>query len=291
MRSIIQLPGFQSTADGQPATCALQVGPKFTYNNLAFSLTADGVLVPLVDLPLHVDEIRVEADGDVLRRITPLLLADYLGCKSLLAQLKNGAGADIASGIIPFSDPTRRDVIGEELTDLGTVGVGQLLLVLVLKSPIISPATTPPVYALDGVADVTTDKPKRLAVFERWAIDSFAMLNGTAKFNTVPIDDDLFGILFHSSLITHVAVLVDNKKVFDAYKADIENQLRNNGLGLDTAAYFPWIMDFSRQVTDRLVVADRDTAGKITGRISDLVIEVTATGAAQIPALRRTFDY
>jgi len=286
MRSAIQLPGFNGVSPGQPATASLQTGAKFTYNSIKGILTKNGALVTLANLATDVLEIRLEADGDVFRRITPALLLSYLQAKNLSGALVNGAGTDTASFIIPFSDPSRRDVIGEELTDLGTSGVKQLLLVVVLNDP-----GGAPVYALSGVADVTVDKPKAFNVFERWAVDSFDIINGTKGFNTVPTDQDLFGILFQSNAITRVTVKKDNVTVFDCVKTDIEALLRENGLGVATANYFPWMQDYSRQVTDRVSVATRDDQNRITARISDLTIDVTATAAATIAALRRTLQY
>ena len=286
MRLPIPIPGFNGVGPGQPATSSLQVGPKFTYNAIKGTLLKDGVFVALADLATDVSEIRVEADGDVLRRITPALLLDYLQCKGLTGVLANGAAGGVASFVIPFADPSRRDVVGEEVTQLGTVGVKQLVLVVVLNDP-----GGAPVYTLTGEADVSVDQPKALAVFERWYIDTFNIINGTASFNTVPTDEDLFGILFHASTITRVRVTMDNEVVFDCYKADIESLLRLNGLGLATANYFPYVQDFSRQVTDRLMTSKRTDKNVVIARISDLTIEVTATAAATIKALRRTFDY
>lgn len=287
-RVAIKIPAYNGVAVGQPAQSSLQVGPGFTYNLIFGRLLKNGALVTLANLATDVAEIRIEADGDVIRRITPALLLDYLQSKDLTNLLQNGAGTDVESFAIPFADPSRRDVIGEEATQLGTVGVKQLLLVVVLNDP-----GGGPVYALSGTADITTDNPKSLTVFERWAIDSVDIINGSKTINTFATEDDIFGYLLHSNAITHVKVSVDNKTVFDLDKVEIEALLRANKLGTATANYFPFVMDFSRQVTDRLVTASRDKTDprKVLARISDLSVEITATAAATIKSLRRTLSY
>lgn len=287
-RSAVKIPAFNGVAVGQPAQSNLQVGPKFTYNCIYGRLLKNGALVTLANLATDVDEIRLEADGDVIRRITPALLQDYLESKSLNGLLVNGAAAAVASFAIPFADPSRRDVIGEEATQLGTVGIKQLLLVVVLKDP-----GAAPVYALSGTADITTDNPKGLSVYERWAVDSFDIINGVKPFNTLATEDDIFGHLLHSAVITHVKVSVDDRTVFDLDKAEIESLLKANRQGDLTANYFPFIMDFSRQATDRLFTATRDQNDprKVLARVSDVTMEITATAAATIKSLRRTLRY
>jgi hypothetical protein len=292
-RIAIKVPAFNGVAVGQPAQSNLNVGPGFSYNHIFGRLLKNGALVTLANLATDVSEIRLEADGDVIRRITPALLLDYLQSKSLTGMLANGAATDIASFVIPFVDPSRADVVGQESTRLGTVGVKQLLLVVVLNDP-----GGAPVYALTATADITTDEPKSLSVYERWAIDNFDLINGVKPFNTLATDDDILGYLIHANTITHATVTISTAdgrdvKVFDLDKAELEIFLRTNGLGGATANYFPLMADFSSQITDRWVTALRDPKDptRVISRISGFTVELTATAAASVKALRRTLKY
>lgn len=284
---LVPVPAFNGVVVGQPAQSSLQTGPGFTYNCLYGRLTKDGALVTLANLGTDVEEIRLEADGDVIRRITPALLLSYLESKSLTGLLANGAAAAVASFAIPFADMSRRDVIGQDATALGTVGVKQLLLVVVLKNP------GAVVYDITVEADITVDSPKGLTVFEAWTIDSWDIINGTKEFNTLATEDDIFAHLIQSNAITKIKVTVDNKVVFNATKAQIESILRANGLGSATANYFPMVFDYDRELTSRLITAIRDAQNprRVLGRISDMTVEVTATAAANVKSLRRTLRF
>lgn len=288
MRITLPAPSFNGVAVGQPATSNLQVGPGYTYAGITFRVLKNGTLVTLANLGTDVSEIRVEADGDVIRRITPALLASYLGAKNLESGLTNGASTAVASGFIPFADPTRRTPQGEEATALGTVGVKQLLLVVVLKDP-----GTSPTYTVTASVDVIVDSPRTLNYFETWSVDSYNLINGEVSINTIPTSEDLFGVLFQSSTASRVQVTRDGQIVFDKTKAEIEALLRFNGGGSSTANFFPWVMDYDRQVTDRLITAIRDEKNPqlVTARISDLTVKVTDSSAATVAALRRGFRY
>lgn len=296
-RNAIKIPAFNGVAPGQPASSNLQTGPGFSYNYIFGRLLNNGVLVNLATLATHVSEIRLEADGDVIRRITPALLLEYIESKphEFADALKDTAGTDVQSFMLPFVDPSRRDVVGEESTRLGTVGVKQLLLVVVLLSPVGAN------YTLTGTCDVTTDQPKSLSVYERWTIDTFDLINGIKPFNTLATDDDILGYIIDAGTITHAKVYISDAAgtqatVFDLDNTDLPAFMRINSLGATYGAastFFPLIADFSSQITDRWVTAVRDPKNpKVAlSRISNFTVELTATAAATVKALRRTLRY
>ena len=282
-RQIYQIPGFNGVAPGATgATCNLAVGNQI-YDSLKLSITKNGALVTLANLGTDVNEIRLVADGRILRRFTPALLLSYLQSKNLLGTLTNGdaAPAAIASVYLPFTDPTRPTVEGQEFTALGTADVGQLLLQIDFKDP-----GGAPVYAVSGVAQVRIGA-KSVRVFETWQIESFTSVNGVANLNTLSTVDDYLGLIFNLSTITRIKVTVDSQIVFDAFKADVESLLRANNLDAVSTNYFPLFWDGTRQLTDALPMTVKDAKGQVVARVSTFNVEITATSAVTFQILRR----
>ncbi len=284
------LPAFNGVGSGTTAVCKLNVGPAYTYDGLSLYITKDSgsgaAVVTLANLGTDVQELQLVKDSRIIRRITPALLLDYLQDQNLTDQLTNGAATVISSAYIPFALASRRDVVGEEANQLGTANVGELLLNVVMKA-------TGATYTIEGHADVTSDNPRNFGIFEGWDIDSFDIINGAKVFNTIPTTDDIFEMIFHASTITKCVAKVGDREVFNATKAQIEQRLRTYGQGVLTANYFPMRWDYTRQFTDRLATATRDPAKgyAVTSRIPGLSVEITATAASTINALRRTLIY
>lgn len=277
-RLIVQLPGFNGVTVGSLATSNVPVGP--TYDAFKLILTKDGNLVTLANLGTDVDEIRVVADTNVIRRYEPALLLSLIQQKSLSNSLVNGAAAAVASAIIPFMDTSRPTVEGAEATSLGTVGIKNLTIEVKLKNP------GAVVYALSAVA-IQRNVPKQFGFIETHTIDTIDIVNGTKIVNTISTADDFFGLILQSAAITKVIVKVDQNTAFEYTKGDIESLLRLHKLGELTANYFPVAFDYTGQLTDVLPMAARDAAGKVTARVSDFSLEITATAAATIKVLRR----
>ena len=129
MRLLQTLPGFNSVGPNQKAESNLPIGPTidgiFLEVTAAHSTISSGaaVLQTLAQLATHVAYINVIADDSrIIRRITPALLSYYLNRKNLARCLVDSAGTVIKSAYIPFADPTRPQVEGQDATALGTLG-------------------------------------------------------------------------------------------------------------------------------------------------------------------------
>ena len=282
-RKIYQLPGFNGVAPGAVgAVSSLATGSQ-VYDSIGLKITKNGALVTLANLATDIKEIRIVADSRPIRRITPALLLCYLQSKGLMPSLTNAAGADVLSAFIPFTDPTRPEVLGQESTALGTADVKELQVQLDFQDP-----GGAPVYAASGVAQVRT-AAKSIRFIETWQIESFTTVNGIVTLNTLTTTDDYLGLILPQSTITRVKVTRDSGDPdFDAFKGDIEALLRSYGRGAQiTAGYFPVPFDVTGQVTDALAMSARDSKGDVIARVNKLNVEITATAAATFNFLRR----
>lgn len=281
-RQTFQIPGFNGVGVGAlNAQSSLGVG-NIIYDYLALSITKNGALVSLANLDTDVSEIRIVADGSVLRRFTPALLMAFLKSHSQYNALANAAATALCSAFIPFTDLSRPTVEGREAPALGTADVKQLVVQIDFKDP-----GGAPVYTAFGSASARIGA-KSVRFFETWQIETLALVNGVANFNTLSTVDDYLGLIIASANPTRVRVTVDNNIVYDAYKLDAQSQLRAGPYGqVSDAAAFPVAFDASGQVTDALPMSVRDQNGKILQRVSTLNWEVTSTAAENIKALRR----
>lgn len=280
-RQIYQIPGFNGVAPGATGAQASLATGNQIYDSISLKITKNGALVALADLATDIREIRIIADSRIIRRISPALLLSYLQSKGLTNVLANGAGTAVLSAFIPFTDPTRPEVMGQEATALGTADVNQLLVQLDFQDP-----GGAPVYAVSGVAQVRNGA-KSVRMVETWQMESFTTANGVVNLNTLTTVDDYLGLLLQLSTITRIRVTVDNNTVFDCYKADIEALMRANGYGTLTANYFPVPWDVTRQLTDALAMTLKNAQGQIVAKVSTFNVEITATAAATISILRR----
>jgi len=305
MRLLQTLPGFNSVGHGQKAESNLAVGP--TYDNIHLELFASHptigggapVLVTLANLGTHVSFINLIADGTkIVRRVTPALLSAYLQRKNLLSRLADSAGTAIKSAVLPFADPTRPEVVGQDSTALGTLGIKQLILQVELLNPQIGGVSY--TYSLRATGDLQTQAAAGklfASLLEVWNVDSFDVIAGLKPFNTISTTDDLLGIILDNSAagITKVEVFADGNKTFSATNADVFASIRyhQDAQGAVANSYFPLEFDRTRQVTDVMPLANRDASGKpivIDGkpqRVGDFSIEITATNAGNVKALRR----
>lgn len=277
-RQTFQLPGFNGVASGaNNAQASLGVG-NIIYDEIGISITKAGALVTLANLDTDISEVRIVADSRVLRRFTPAMLLEYLRSKNRTDGLTDGAST-ACSMLIPFTDMSRPTVEGQESTALGTADVKQLLIQIDFKA-------TGAVYTAFGYAKVRIGA-KSVRFFETWTIEQLALVNGVAKFNTLSTVDDYLGLIIMSATTTRVAVSVDTSLVYDAYKLDAMSDLRTALPGALGTASFPVAFDASRQVTDALPMAIRDSSGKVVQRVTTLAFEVTDSVAANVKALRR----
>lgn len=281
-RQTFQIPGFNGVGVGAlNAQSNLGVG-NIIYDYIALSITKNGALVALANLDTDVAEIRIVGDGVVLRRFTPALLLAYLKSHYPFNALANVAATALCSAFIPFTDVSRPTVEGREATALGTADVKQLVIQVDFKDP-----GGAPVYTAFGVA-MARIGAKSVRFFETWTIETLALVNGVANFNTLSTVDDYLGLIIASANPTRVRVTVDNNIVYDAFKADAQSQLRAGHYAEQAdAAAFPIAFDASGQVTDALPMAVRDASGKVLQRVSSLNWEVTSTAGENIKALRR----
>ena len=295
MRLLKPVPSFTGVGPNQQPVSNLAVGPTYDSFSLELYATTGGVttLVPIASLATHVGYINVIADGVTIRRITPALLIAYLSEKNLLQALTDSAGTAIKSAIIPFTDPTRPTVDGQEATALGTVGIKQLLLQVELLAP------AGYNYTLQGSSESRSaaSAAKKFGFIETWTIESLALVNGTKDFNTISTTDDLLGLIVGSANVQKVQVTADSNVLFQATIQDVISARRQYRASVDvlsgtapamTGAFFPVTFDRSGQVTDLLPLAQRDATGKVTARVSDFVVTVTGTAAENVQALRRS---
>jgi hypothetical protein len=277
-RQTVQLPGFNGVASGAVnAQASLAVG-NVIYDGIGLSITKAGALVPLANLDTDISEIRIVADSRVLRRFTPAMLLAYLQAKNLTDALTDGVNP-VYSAFIPFTDPTRPTVEGQESTALGTADVKQLLLQVDFKA-------TGAVYTAAAAAQVRIGA-KSVRFFETWQIEQLALVNGVANFNTLSTVDDYLGLLIMSGTASRVKVTVDTAIVYDAYKADAIGFLREQRPGALAANAFPVFFDATKQVSDALPMAIRDAKGNVIQRVTTLNFEVTDSVAANVKVLRR----
>jgi hypothetical protein len=282
-RASYQLPGFNGVGSGNlGAFSSLPVG-NMIYDSIALSITKAGALVALT-APLDTDikEIRITADGRILRRFTPALLLAYLQSSALTDGLTSDGATASCSVYLPFTDPTRPTVEGQESTALGTADVKQLKVELDFN-------VTGAVYTVAGIAQARIGA-KSVRFFETWQIEQLALVNGVANFNALSTVDDYLGMIIGSGTATRVRVLVDQNLVYDQFKLDAMAQARsqNRGGTLTAPAAFPVAFDVTGQVTDVLPVAVRDPkTGAVIQRVGTINWEVTDTVAANVKALRR----
>lgn len=305
MRLLQTLPGFNSVGPNQKAESNLPIGPTidgiFLEVTAAHSTISSGaaVLQTLAQLATHVAYINVIADDSrIIRRITPALLSYYLNRKNLARCLVDSAGTVIKSAYIPFADPTRPQVEGQDATALGTLGLKKLTLQVEFLNPQISSVSY--TYAIKATADIRTQnaagKPFA-SLLETWNIDSFDVVAGLKQFPGVSVTDDILGWIFDNSAagITKVEVFADGNKLFSGTPNDVFASIRSHSdlQGAIAGTQFPLEFDRTRQLTDVLQTAARDANGNVLVqngralRVSDFTIEITATTAGNVKALRR----
>lgn len=282
-RATYQLPGFNGVASGAlNAQASLQVG-NMIYDSIAISITKAGALVALgAPLDTDIKEVRIVADGRVLRRFTPALLLSYLQTSGLTDGLTSDGATAACSMYIPFTDITRPTVQGQESTALGTADVKQLLVQLDFNA-------TGAVYTASGTAQGRIGS-KSVRFFETWQIETLPLVNGVANVNTLSTVDDYLGLIIGSGTATRVRVTVDTNLVYDQFKLDAMAQARsqNRGGTLIAPNAFPVSFDVTGQVTDALPMAVRDPkTGAVLQRAGNLNFEVTDSVAANAKSLRR----
>jgi hypothetical protein len=277
-RITLQLPGFNGVASGaNNAQASLGVG-NLIYDSIAISITKAGTLVALSALDTDVSEVRVLADSRVIRRFTPAMLLAFLQSKGRDVALTDGTNA-VCSMYVPFMDPTRPTVQGQEATALGTMDVGQLLLQIDFKA-------TGAVYTAFASARARIGA-KSVKFIETWQIETLPLINGVASLNTLPTVDDYLGLIIMSGTASRVSVDVDANRVYDAFKTDAIGALRSHAVGATAANAFPVAWDTNGQVTDALPMATRDNTGKVTARVSTMNWQITDSAGANVKALRR----
>jgi len=270
LKRFVKLPSPQSVAAGSTATFDLPRGVRYH----AVQLTVGSSGIP--DWDTDADEIRIKVDGRIQRRFTP---SELDGLNNL-----HGSRYDMASSdtilTIPFAEPWRRTLEGENVLAWGTGGIASLQIEIDVASGATAPTLSgkalidDQLVASEGGALV----PMPIGQIVKYRKINFPAGNAGENFlQSLPLNpqDSYFGIHNFSSDISKAEVKVDNLIVLEALKTEYDAVLTWEGK-TPVAARYDIMFDLDDQVGSRLPVTKNNGQ-----RISDFqVIYTMTTGAA-----------
>lgn len=205
-RRLISTNAFSSVAAGSQATLDLPVG-RLVYHGLQITHTDTGAAANQATMESNISEVRIKVNGKEQRRFTARELIDILAFY----------GVPFETGIlyIPFAEPWRRSVAGEDSLAWGTADIDSLQL----EVDVDAGATSPTLAARAWVEFV--ERP--LGPIVKWRRFNVSVsATGIRTLTTLPRSDAYMAVHADSSDIDDVEVKRDQEEVFKATKAQAD---------------------------------------------------------------------
>ena len=273
-RRFVSTNAFSAVAAGSQATLDLPVGP-VTYHGLQLTYTtgtAGGA--NQANMETEITECRVKVNGKEQRRFSARELFDILAFY--------GIGFQTGILYIPFSEPWRRSVTGEDSLAWGTHDIDTLQV----EVDIAGSATNPTLSARALVERVARPMGP-IVKWRRFNVPVSA--TGIRTLTTLPRTDAYYAIHCDSTNISDVEVKVDQAEVFKATKAQADALYQSAAPRTLTpqSDWFHIVFDPTHRVSDALAMAQEDDSGAVRA-VQELRVDFNMAAASSFNVLTLT---
>ncbi len=270
MRINNRITGISGVTAGGLATIPLEVNRR--YHTIKLKTFIDGAAADADDV---IDMVRIKVNGVSIWEITAKMNLDLNASNNL----------DDATGelTLHFSDPSRADVVDEQMTAFDLFDERSFKIELVLKTPAAS--GVPRVegiawfdyertYERDAAGAPILSRPVK-SIIRRGYITQ-AVPAGSYDLTTLPIKDPILRLWLNGDqTITKVEVLSDSISIFESEVFENTRMLANYGIDA-TVFKFPVLFDFTNRLMDFLRVT-RALNVKLTSAVGQNLVVLHET--------------